>query len=88
MTEFDIGMLAGWALLNIAFGVAGMRWMQRKGYPESAWVILVLSICMGFVLPLLVVNFLPSRRRPVERRPLRSFGQRPAPRLPQPNLPR
>ncbi len=88
MTMFEIGMLAGMAVLNLAFGVAGMRWMQRKGYPESAWVILVLSICMGFVLPLLVVNFLPSRRRPVERRPLRSFGDRPAPRLPQPTAQR
>lgn len=83
MNIVEIVMLAVFLGLNVLFGFLGMRWMQRKGYPDSAWVILVLSICSGFVLPLLVVSFLPSRRRVVARRALPTAAQRPQARMPQ-----
>jgi len=57
--------------LNALFGVLGWRWIARKGYPELGWVMLLLSLLIGFVVPLLVISLLPGRGRPVARRSLR-----------------
>lgn len=83
MDYFEIGVYGVMFGLNVLFGWLGMKWMQRKGYAETAWVILVLSLVIGFVLPLLVVSFLPGRRHPAPRRNLQRRAL-PAANLPQP----
>lgn len=71
--------------LNIFFGWLGSRWMARKGYPELGWLIWLACIVTGFVLPLLVVSFIPGRRKPVPRRSLQR--QLPKARLPERRVP-
>ncbi|MBK8205185.1 MAG: hypothetical protein IPK87_00200 [Planctomycetes bacterium] len=66
--------------LNVLFSWLGARWIERKGYPELKWLMFVLGTLTGFVLQLMVVSFMPGKRRSVPRRSLRRAM--PAPQMP------
>lgn len=79
------GVLFG---LNVLFGWLGSKWVTKKGYPELGWVIWLCCIVAGFVVPLLVVSFLPGRAHRVPRRRLKRGPGHLAPaRMPEPRKP-
>jgi hypothetical protein len=84
MEYFEIGAYAVLFVLNVLFSWLGARWIERKGYAEIKWLMFGLGICMGFVMQLLVISFLPGKRRPVARRSLNRTL--PTARMPQPRV--
>ncbi|MBX3458836.1 MAG: hypothetical protein KF696_02585 [Planctomycetes bacterium] len=86
MEHFEIIAYGVLFVLNVLIGWACMGWMRRKGYADSAWVALVVSVAAGFVIAVLLVSFLPGRAHPAHRRPLNRPMLRP--RLPQPKIQR
>lgn len=66
--------------LNLLFSWLGARWIAKKGYPELKWLMFGLGIAIGFVMQLLVISFMPGKRRPVRRRSLHR-------KLPQARMP-
>lgn len=82
MTYFEIVAYPIAFGLNVLFSWLGARWIARKGYPELKWLMFGLGILIGFVLQLMVVSFMPGKRRPVPRRSL--HRALPAAHMPQP----
>lgn len=75
--------IATWGIgifLNVLFSWLGALWIEKKGYPELKWIMFGVGIVIGFVLQLIVITFMPGKRRPVPRRSLHR-------KLPQARLP-